>query len=134
MLISVLLGWQVFFFFFNGSEAFQINSVTFNINGALRKQCHILPCLYRYLAHQCLWSTLVIGEFPGGSVVENLSASAEDRDSIPGLERSSLKFEEMAAHFSIFAWRIPWTGEPGRLQPMGLQRVGCTKKRVQFGG
>ena len=25
---------------------------------------------------------------------------------------------------SILAWRIPWTGEPGRLQLMGLQRVG----------
>ena len=28
----------------------------------------------------------------------------------------------MATHSSILAWRIPWTGEPGRLQPMGLQR------------
>ena len=27
--------------------------------------------------------------------------------------------EEMAAHFSILAWRIPWTGEPGGLQSMG---------------
>ena len=25
---------------------------------------------------------------------------------------------------SILAWKIPWTEEPGRLQPMGLQRVG----------
>ena len=30
----------------------------------------------------------------------------------------------MATHFSILAWRIPWTGEPGRLQFMGLKRVG----------
>ena len=29
----------------------------------------------------------------------------------------------MATHSSILAWRIPWTEEPGRLQPMGLQRV-----------
>ena len=27
-------------------------------------------------------------------------------------------------HFSTLAWRIPWTGEPGGLQSMGLQRVG----------
>ena len=27
-------------------------------------------------------------------------------------------------HSSILAWRIPWTEEPGRLQSMGLQRVG----------
>ena len=32
--------------------------------------------------------------------------------------------EEMANYFSIFAWQIPWTEEPGGLQPMGYQRVG----------
>ena len=31
--------------------------------------------------------------------------------------------EGMATHFSILAWRILWTEEPGRLQSMGLQRV-----------
>ena len=31
--------------------------------------------------------------------------------------------EEMTAHSSILAWRIPWTEEPGGLQSMGLQRV-----------
>ena len=30
----------------------------------------------------------------------------------------------MATHSSILAWRIPWTEEPGRLQFMGLQRMG----------
>ena len=29
----------------------------------------------------------------------------------------------MATYSSILAWRIPWTGEPGRLQSMGWQRV-----------
>ena len=32
--------------------------------------------------------------------------------------------EGMANHSSIFAWRIPWTEEPGGLQSMGLQRAG----------
>ena len=27
--------------------------------------------------------------------------------------------EEMATHSSILAWEIPWTEEPGRLQPWG---------------
>ena len=27
--------------------------------------------------------------------------------------------KEMATHSSIFAWRIPWIEEPGRLQFMG---------------
>ena len=30
---------------------------------------------------------------------------------------------EMATHSGILAWRIPWTGKPGRLQSMGSQRV-----------
>ena len=30
----------------------------------------------------------------------------------------------MATHPNILAWRIPWTEESGRLQSMGLQRVG----------
>ena len=30
----------------------------------------------------------------------------------------------MANHSSILAWEVPWTEEPGRLQPMGSQRVG----------
>ena len=31
--------------------------------------------------------------------------------------------KEIAIHSSILAWRILWTEEPGRLQPMGSQRV-----------
>ena len=31
--------------------------------------------------------------------------------------------EGMATHSSILAWRIPWTEEPGGLQPMGWERV-----------
>ena len=30
----------------------------------------------------------------------------------------------MATHSSAFAWKIPWTEEPGKLQSMGSQRVG----------
>ena len=29
----------------------------------------------------------------------------------------------VATHFSILAWEIPWTKEPGRLQSMGSPRV-----------
>ena len=32
--------------------------------------------------------------------------------------------KEMATHSSTLAWKIPWMEEPGRLQSMGLQRVG----------
>ena len=32
--------------------------------------------------------------------------------------------EGMAAHSSILAWEMPWTEEAGRLQSMGVQRIG----------
>ena len=31
--------------------------------------------------------------------------------------------EVMATHSSILAWRIPWTEEPGGLQPIELHRL-----------
>ena len=34
------------------------------------------------------------------------------------------KEKEMATHSSTLAWRTPRTEEPGRLQSMGLLRVG----------
>ena len=30
----------------------------------------------------------------------------------------------MATHFSVLAWRIPWTEDLGGLQSMGSQRIG----------
>ena len=35
--------------------------------------------------------------------------------------------EGMATHFSVLAWRLPWTEEPGELESMGSQRVGQTE-------
>ena len=32
--------------------------------------------------------------------------------------------EGNSTHSSTLAWKIPWTEEPGRLQPMGLLTVG----------
>ena len=62
--------------------------------------------------------------FPGGSTVNNLPASSADTGdghSIPGSGRSPGGGN--ATHSSILAWKIPWTGEPGRLQSMASQRV-----------
>ena len=42
---------------------------------------------------------------------------------VRSLDREDILEKEMATHFSILAWRIPWTGEPGGLQSMGSQRV-----------
>ena len=40
----------------------------------------------------------------------------------------------MATHSSILAWRVPWTEEPGGLQPVGLKRVGqdCVTNTFTF--
>ena len=37
------------------------------------------------------------------------------------LGQEDLLEKEMATHSRIFAWRIPWTEEPGRLQSTGSQ-------------
>ena len=60
--------------------------------------------------------------FSGGSVVKNLPANAGDTGLSLGWEDPLEK--EMATHSSILAWKIPWTEVPGRLQSVGLQRVG----------
>ena len=54
-------------------------------------------------------------------MVKNLPAMKETRVQSLGQE-DSLK-EEMATHYNILAWRIPWTEEFGGLQTMTLQRV-----------
>ena len=59
--------------------------------------------------------------FPGGLVVKNLPANAQDTDSILGQEDPLEK--KMTTHSSILAWKISWTEEPGGLQSMGSQRV-----------
>ena len=65
---------------------------------------------------QYSWASLVV------ELVKNLPAMQETWVQSLGLEDPLEKGK--AIHSSILAWRIPWTEEPGRLQSMGLQRVG----------
>ena len=53
-------------------------------------------------------------------MVKNLLTNAGDVGLIPGSGRSP--GEENVNHSSILAWEIPWTGEPGGPEPMGLQK------------
>ena len=53
------------------------------------------------------------GPISQGSDHKESACNAGNPGSIPGLGRCPR--EEMAAHSSILAWRIPWTEEPGRL-------------------
>ena len=57
-------------------------------------------------------------------VVKNPPAGAGDvRDQVQSLDWEDPLEEGMATHFSILAWRIQWTEEPGGLQSIGSQRV-----------
>ena len=63
-----------------------------------------------------IWASLVAQR------LKHLPARRETR--IQSLSREDPLEKEMATHSSTLTWRIPWTEEPGRLQSMGLQRVG----------
>ena len=54
-------------------------------------------------------------------MVKNLTAVQEN--GVQPLGREDPLEKGMATHFSILAWRIPWTEEPGGLQSMGSRRV-----------
>ena len=53
--------------------------------------------------------------------VKSLSAMQETR--VRSLGQEDLLEKGMATYSSVLVWRIPWTEEPDRLQPMGSQRV-----------
>ena len=55
-------------------------------------------------------------------MVKNLPAIQETW--VQSLDPEDLLEKGMTTHSSILAWRIPWTEEPGRLQSMGLQKIG----------
>ena len=57
-------------------------------------------------------------------MVKKLPAKAGDLRDKSSLSQEDPLKEEIATHCSTFAWRIPWTEEPGRLQSIGSQRVG----------
>ena len=52
-----------------------------------------------------------------------MQETASARDVVQSLGQEDPMEEDMATHFSIFAWRILWTEEPGVLQFTELQRV-----------
>ena len=68
------------------------------------------PCTSIY------WTSVV------SQMVKRLSTMQETR--VRSLGREDSLEKEMAIHSSNIARKIPWTEEPGRLQSMGLQRVG----------
>ena len=70
--------------------------------------------------YYCIFSLLRVSLV--AQAVKNLPAMQEAR--VWSLSQEDPLEKEMATHFSILAWEIPWTEEPGRLQSMGSQRIG----------
>ena len=73
-----------------------------------------------------------LGCFKFVSIISLASLVAQMVKNLPTMQKTQVRFlgqedpleKGMATHSSILAWKIPWTEEPGRLQSMGLQRVG----------
>ena len=76
------------------------------------------PCCL-LLSKEYLWTSLV------AQTVKNLSATRETWFRSLGWE--DLLEEETATHSGIFAWRIPWTEEPGKATVCG-----ATKSQTQL--
>ena len=49
---------------------------------------------------------------------------------VPSMGQEDPLEKGMATHSSVLAWRIPWAKEPGRLQSMGLQKVGHDRATI----
>ena len=87
--------------------------------------CKLINLLHLFL--QVAQMSLVIKNPPANA------GEVRDAGSILGWEDPLEK--EVAAHSRILAWRIPWTEEPGGLQPMGSQEsdtAECTHTRLSL--
>ena len=76
-----------------------------------------------------------LGTFSGGIIVKLASLVAQSIKNLPAVQETrvrSLGWEdplekEMATHSSILAWKIPWTEEPGGLNPWGSKESVTTE-------
>ena len=93
------------------------SGLPFHLHG-ISPMCSCISALQKDslpLSHHGSWSSLV------AQLANGLPAMRENRvHSLGGIDPLE---KGMAPHSSILAWRIPWTEEPGGLQPMGSQRV-----------
>ena len=55
-------------------------------------------------------------------MVKNLPAMQKTQ--VQRMDQDDPLKKDVATHSNILAWKIPWKQESGRLQSMGLQRVG----------
>ena len=64
------------------------------------------------------------GSFPVGTSGKEPTCQCRRHETqVQSLGQKDLLEKEMATHYNIFAWRIPWTEEPDGLQSMRSHRV-----------
>ena len=68
---------------------------------------------------------VLVGGFPGGSVLNNLLAKQETW--VWSLGQEDPQEREMTNLFKIPAWEIPWTEEPGRLESLVAEELDMTE-------
>ena len=83
----------------------------------LRTKSSVLGYRHHHCGEQGLLTCLLVAQ-----MVKNLPAM--QKTWVQPLGQEDPLEKRMATHSSILARTIPWTEEPGGLQPMGSQRVG----------
>ena len=68
--------------------------------------------------------TSYLSQLPGLMQNEKLSTGGSNQSDYHSLDLAPDMEKAMAPHSSTLAWTIPWMEEPGRLQSMGLLKVG----------
>ena len=84
-----------------------------------------MRCIYRCVeGTQASQAALAVENPPTSLVAQGKRLPAVREARARSLGREDPLEEEMAAHASTLAWKIPWTEERSRLQSTGSQRVG----------
>ena len=76
-------------------------------------------CNYLYVTYTSIQISLVV------QMVKSLLTVQETR--VQSLDQEDPLEKEMETHSSILDWRIPWTEEPGGLQPWSCKDVDTTE-------
>ena len=98
------------------------------MNKCLQTQCPV--CLLHGFSNIYTANKLLIVRMLGDSEYLIFSPSGSAVKSPPSIQETRIRSmsqedppeKEIAKHSSILVWEIPWTGEPGGLQSMGLQK------------
>ena len=96
-----------------------------NLKKQLLCHLHLINAWLYGSTPKCLnrvsWCCLSTTGFPSDSDVKESAYHAGDVGSIPRSGR--FPGGRNGTHFSILAWKIPWTEEPGGLQTMGCKKL-----------